>query len=254
MAIKGASVAYVVIGGLVLYSGIKGATLQDTVKAVLKGNLTLQDTQTIDFGATTSNTGTGVSGSSILSDAMKYNGHKYVFGGPSNEKDGWDCSSFVSYVLGHDLGIGIPGGTWATETNNGKTHGPVASAYLTWKGASSVQSTSVQPGDLLCWQTHIGFAVDANHMFSALDTKDGTLQSSWGGPTGEGQPIVRRIVTATTSGVASGSASANLLTIAKYMQANGYSRAAAAGIAGCVDGESGGNPESQGSGGNGLIG
>lgn len=46
----------------------------------------------------------------------------------------------------------------------------------------------------------------------------------------------------------------NLIEVGKYMHANGYSRAAAAGIAGCVAGESGGNPESVGSGGNGLIG
>jgi LysM repeat protein len=46
----------------------------------------------------------------------------------------------------------------------------------------------------------------------------------------------------------------NLLAVAQYMVENGYSDAAAAGIASCVDGESGGNPESVGSGGGGLIG
>ncbi len=38
------------------------------------------------------------------------------------------------------------------------------------------------------------------------------------------------------------------------MVEHGYSRAAAAGIAGCVDGESAGDPEAVGSGGGGLIG
>ena len=46
----------------------------------------------------------------------------------------------------------------------------------------------------------------------------------------------------------------NLLAIAQYLVQNGYSKAAAAGVASCVDGESGGNPESVGSGGGGLIG
>jgi len=46
----------------------------------------------------------------------------------------------------------------------------------------------------------------------------------------------------------------NLLAIAEYLVQNGYSDAAAAGVASCVDGESGGNPESVGSGGGGLIG
>jgi hypothetical protein len=34
-----------------------------------------------------------------------------------------------------------------------------------------------------------------------------------------------------------------MLTAAEYLMQNGYSRAAAAGIAGCISGESGGNPE-----------
>jgi LysM repeat protein len=46
----------------------------------------------------------------------------------------------------------------------------------------------------------------------------------------------------------------NLLAIGQYLVDNGYSKAAAAGVASCVDGESLGNPESVGSGGGGLIG
>jgi LysM repeat protein len=46
----------------------------------------------------------------------------------------------------------------------------------------------------------------------------------------------------------------NLLAIGQFLVANGYSKAAAAGVASCVDGESAGNPESVGSGGGGLIG
>jgi hypothetical protein len=67
---------------------------------------------------------------------------------------------------------------------------------------------------------------------------------------------------------ASGSSSANLksavqkdiasgnyeLAIAQYLVENGYSKSGAAGVVGCVAGESGGNPESVGSGGGGLIG
>jgi hypothetical protein len=46
----------------------------------------------------------------------------------------------------------------------------------------------------------------------------------------------------------------NLDSIAQYLESNGFSQAAAAGIAGTIAGESGGNPESVGSGGAGLIG
>jgi len=58
------------------------------------------------------------------------------------------------------------------------------------------------------------------------------------------------------TGLTASTANANYLTIAKYLVSNGYSPAAAAGIAGCVAGESAGNPEAmQGgqSGGGGLI-
>jgi hypothetical protein len=57
MAIKGASVAYCAVGGIVLYSGIKGSTISDTFKAVIKGNLNVTDTETIGVPATTGTAG-----------------------------------------------------------------------------------------------------------------------------------------------------------------------------------------------------
>jgi hypothetical protein len=59
--------------------------------------------------------------------------------------------------------------------------------------------------------------------------------------------------------VSSGSASQNYIIIANYLVGNGYSKAAAAGICGCIAGESSGNPEAienhsnPGAGGEGLI-
>jgi len=50
VAIKGISVAYVAIGGVVLFSGIKGATLSATAKGILSGNLSsIQETETIQI-------------------------------------------------------------------------------------------------------------------------------------------------------------------------------------------------------------
>lgn len=223
--ISGAAVAYTTVGGLVLYSGIKGATLASTVTAVLSGNLTLSNQEPIQFGSSgsTSTSGSITDGAAIIADAEKYAGHKYVYGGPSNPTNGWDCSSFMSYVLGHDMSISIPGGTWAQATNSGASHGPVASDYLSWSGAKTVSVSSVQPGDLLCWPTHVGFAVDSTHMFSALDTASGTLESSWSGPSGEGNPVVRRInatVTVAGSSSSGNSASANQALAKTIIQAN----------------------------------
>jgi hypothetical protein len=44
------------------------------------------------------------------------------------------------------------------------------------------------------------------------------------------------------------------LAVAQYLVENGYSKVGAAGVVGCIAGESGGDPESVGSGGGGLIG
>src|SRR6201994_1492673 len=44
-----------------------------------------------------------------------------------------------------------------------------------------------------------------------------------------------------------------LLAVGQYLMDNGYSTAAAAGIASCVDGESGGTPEAVGTGGGGPV-
>jgi NlpC/P60 family len=220
MSVSPAAVAYTAIGGLIAFSGIKGATIADTAKAVLSGNLSVINTEPIGQGSSSS-TGS-VSGSSIVAEAESFNGHKYVYGGPSNPTSGWDCSSFVSYVLGQ-VGISIPGGTWASVTSNGSSHGPTADEYLTWSGATTEQADSVQAGDLLCWQTHVGIAVDSTHMISALDTQQGTLVSGWNGPTGEGSPKVRRINATTiagTGGSSSNSATQNKALAKQIIQSN----------------------------------
>lgn len=193
MHIKGASVAYCAIGGIILFSGIKGATLTDTAKGILTGNLnSIQATEPISVTnsggtSTPSVAGASASGSQILSAAMKYNGHKYVFGGASNPTDGWDCSSFVSYVLGHDLNMKLPGNeTWAQATNNGASHGPVADAFGNTPGFSKVGGSPLNslPGDLLVWTGHVGFSTGNGGMFSAFTTKDGTTSTKASAPYG----------------------------------------------------------------------
>lgn len=74
MAINGVSLVYCVGGGLILYSGIKGATISDTVKAVLSGNLTLTDTEAItanNGGSGTSPTGTPSPGPATSGDEVQ---------------------------------------------------------------------------------------------------------------------------------------------------------------------------------------
>ena len=137
-------------------------------------------------------------GAAILADAKKYNGHRYVFGGPSNPQGGWDCSSFASWVLGHDEGMALPGGSWASTTNSGKSHGDVAASFIGMPGAHKVSNNAadIQAGDILVWPTHVGFGVGPGTMFSAYDTASGTLQTAKdmhnaGGPGGEKLTIMR---------------------------------------------------------------
>lgn len=194
MAGKGVAVAYAVVGGVVLYSGIKGATIADTVGAVLTGNLTVSNTEPIQAqnsggggSAPTPATGGTANGQQILGDAMKYNGHPYRFGGPSNPQSGWDCSSFASYVLGHDLGMLLPGNeTWAKATNNGQSHGPVADEFAHTPGFKKVGTNPAQnqPGDLLVWTGHVGFGTGNGGMFSAYTTQQGTLATKASAPYG----------------------------------------------------------------------
>ena len=293
-----------------------------------------------------------VNGAQVLQDAEQFNGHKYVWGGPANPTGGWDCSSFVGYILGHDFNMPLPGGAaW-----NPNIHGPTADQYVNEPGYSLVSHNvnDIQAGDLLVENSggHVGFGVGPNRMFSAYDTASGTtmtdaanmtqiFRSGSGGGNGLlgalGKiPLIGAVLSAAASAVingvtnlisdglsrvpgkgpfhdlpiaavkevmnaavgksnsnqanlvnvvgpggnpvsAAGTVAANALVpsgisgisttpsfapnapsnyavMGKYFESLGYSKIAAAGILGNIARESGGNPESTGTGGGGLIG
>ena len=108
--------------------------------------------------------------------------------------------------------------TWAPSTADS-----ASSASSTWPSSGSASSTS-----------------DPASTSTAASSKGGTSKT----PSSSASSSVQ-------SDIANGN---NLLAIGQYLVDHGYSKAAAAGVASCVDGESGGNPESIGSGGGGLIG
>jgi LysM repeat protein len=87
-------------------------------------------------------------------------------------------------------------------------------------------------------------ALDASSDLSATDASDVTSTTS--GTSGS-----KDLSSAVQKNIANGN---HLLALGQFLMEHGYSKAAAAGIASCVDGESLGNPESVGSGGGGLIG
>jgi LysM repeat protein len=108
--------------------------------------------------------------------------------------------------------------TWAPSTSDSASSGS-----STWPSSGSASSTS-----------------DPSSTSTAASSKGGTSATSSSSASSTVQ-----------SDIANGN---NLLAIGQYLVDNGYSKAAAAGVASCVDGESGGNPESVGDGGGGLIG
>jgi hypothetical protein len=93
-------------------------------------------------------------------------------------------------------------------------------------------------GGLLIWSGVKGTTLAAT--FKGLTT--GSLPSTDTEPISTAEPSDTSS-TGSTSDASSGTANQNYLTIGKYLMANGYSAAGAAGVVGCIAGESGGDPE-----------
>lgn len=217
-------VMLLMIGGYIAWFGVhyfKSDTVwpTDPIKSVLQGKgLTAVTTneeqaQKVNLanyiaqytGGTSSSSSTGSNGqtnSAIANDALKYVGSGYVYGGNASKVGDWDCSSFVSYVLGHDLGIGLPGGSWGQPGFPPNTHGPTTGTYALWGTALNQQE--VQPGDLVVWSSHMGIAISNSEIVSAQDEKLGVGTSSIAGTTaslGEPNPHFRRVPGQVVAGI-----------------------------------------------------
>jgi cell wall-associated NlpC family hydrolase len=145
----------------------------------------------------------GLTGAAIASDAERWTGQGYTYGGTGARPGDWDCSSFVSYVLGHDLSLALPGGTWRQVTGNGTQHGPVVTDYASWTGATTVGTA--QAGDLCCFvgtgtDGHIGIAVSGSEMVSALNSTQGTVRTPIVGYGPAGAPLIYRRVLGVKAG------------------------------------------------------
>lgn len=135
-------------------------------------------------------------GSNAIADAaQKYVGQGYVWGGPADHPGNWDCSSFVSYVLGHDLGLPLPGGHYGDPGFPPHSHGPTTGSYLLYGGL--IDQTAVAAGDLVVWSSHMGIATSNSQIVSARDPQEGVGISGIAGTTAElGEtPQFRRVST-----------------------------------------------------------
>jgi hypothetical protein len=105
----------------------------------------------------------------VVAHAMTFNGKPYRWGGPANPAQGFDCSSFVSYIAGM-AGLPLPGGFRVPSS----AHGPVTTDYLHWSGMTSVPLSSASPGDVAVNPQHIGFIIGPGGSgFAARSTATG---------------------------------------------------------------------------------
>jgi peptidoglycan DL-endopeptidase LytF len=107
----------------------------------------------------------GGGGGTIVANAMKYVGYRYVFGGTS--PSGFDCSGFVYYIHNHS---GAPVGRGMWQQFNGGTHIPIS---------------ALQPGDTVFFAntyiaglSHDGIYIGGGQFVHASDERTGVTVSN----------------------------------------------------------------------------
>jgi cell wall-associated NlpC family hydrolase len=196
--LDGTAVGAFVAGTIFVYAGLTGKSVLASIQSVVSGKSPkglananpIQGTGNPDAATMSPAAISGsVSGSAIASDAVRYAGHAYLYGGAPgpNGTSPWDCSSFCNWVLSHDMRMSIPGGAWDPST-----HGPATGSYLGF--GTGISRSQVAAGDLIVWPTHMGIALNNTQMISALNPGLGTQVTGIenGGPQGESL-VCRRV-------------------------------------------------------------
>lgn len=147
MAVSGVAVAYVVTGGLVAYSGIKGATLADTARAVLKGNLTVTDTEPVNFGSSGSGSGGTVTGGSASASANQALAKKIIAGNPAYQ--GWDSGENWSDLVA--LWNQESGWSATAENHSSGAYGIAQALPASKLPAAGQKSGGSNPGAQISW-------------------------------------------------------------------------------------------------------
>lgn len=133
----------------------------------------------------------GVTGDKIAAAALNYIGQGYVYGGRADKPGNWDCSSFVSYVLGHDLGMPLPGGKWGDPGFPPHAHGPATGNYMMF--GQPVSASDVRKGDLIVNAEHMGIVVTTGTYMSAKTPSAGTGLGLYTQSFPGGAPVFRRV-------------------------------------------------------------
>lgn len=207
-------VIMIVVGGYLAWFSVKYwrtdvAWPSDPIKAVLTGQPLPIGQKSSSAELTTSVVGPGLSilndvtktgadltagsfGDQIAKAALQYQGTGYVWAGNASSAGDWDCSSFVSKVLGQDLGLVLPGGgRWGDPGYPPGSHGPGSTQYMLY--GVGMDLAQVQPGDLVVSTEHIGIAIGNGEMISAEDPADGTKIGTFPAGFPAGPPVYRRV-------------------------------------------------------------
>lgn len=193
----------VMLGGLgfvVLWSGITNAGIMNSLHSLLQGqrpqpgspqapaNINIPGlSKFISTSNTTSGTtsGTGVVGNgtavgqAIVNAIQPYVGGRYWWGGHVPTQDGGpgvDCYGLLTYGLHNKLGYNLP-----NNTHSGYLE------FLAWSGArvvgqfanaNSVDTSILQPGDLILWPSHAGVSTGGSGMIGAENPSIGVVNTT----------------------------------------------------------------------------
>ncbi len=101
----------------------------------------------------------GAGGSAVASYASQFIGNPYVYGG-SSLTNGTDCSGFVMSVYAQ-FGVSLPHSSWSQQN----------CGY-------SVGTGDMQPGDIVCYGSHVGIYVGDGQIVHASNERDGIKVSN----------------------------------------------------------------------------
>jgi cell wall-associated NlpC family hydrolase len=177
---SGPAIGAIAAGGLLVFAGLKGYSLGTALQDIIMGTSPLSESQvnpitgtpaTAAAGGTAGGTATD---SEIANQALSYAGKiGYCYGGameaavngcPAGKPD---CSSFVNWVVGHDLQLAIPG--YAPGAYDGTVHGPGTISWAVF--GSGISRAEVQAGDIVVWgpSVHMGVAISNTEFVSDQD-------------------------------------------------------------------------------------
>lgn len=120
---------------------------------------TSSDSSSAGSSDSTSSGSTSSSGQSVVNYASQFLGNPYVYGGTSLT-NGADCSGFVMSVYAH-FGVSLP---HSSNALRGAGYG--------------VSYSSMQPGDIICYDGHVAIYAGGNTVIHASNPADGIKYTS----------------------------------------------------------------------------